>query len=50
VGAEQVAAAVAWLLDAPNITGQTVYVDSGQRFLKRDRDVMFAPRGEALRG
>ncbi|MFN3518541.1 MAG: SDR family oxidoreductase [Sphingomonas sp.] len=50
VGAEQVAAAVAWLLDAPSITGQTVYVDSGQRFVKRDRDVMFATRGEGLGG
>ncbi|WP_301075688.1 SDR family oxidoreductase [Sphingomonas sp.] len=50
VGAGQVAAAVAWLLDAPSITGQTVYVDSGQRFVKRDGDVMFATRRGADRG
>jgi NAD(P)-dependent dehydrogenase (short-subunit alcohol dehydrogenase family) len=44
VGAEQVAAAVVYLLDAPSVTGQTLYVDSGQRFLKRDGDVMFEGR------
>lgn len=36
-----IAAAVAYLLDADGVTGQTVYVDCGQRFLARDRDVMF---------
>ncbi|MEG3124775.1 SDR family oxidoreductase [Sphingomonas sp. GB1N7] len=36
-----VADAVAFLLDARGLNGQTVFVDCGQRFLKRDRDVMF---------
>lgn len=46
VGADQVAAAVTYLLDAPSVTGQTLYVDSGQRFLKREGDVMFEGRGD----
>ncbi|MGA1797619.1 SDR family NAD(P)-dependent oxidoreductase [Sphingomonas sp. 4RDLI-65] len=41
VGAEAVADAVAWLLTAKGVTGQNVFVDCGQRFLKRDGDVMF---------
>ncbi|SFP49241.1 SDR family NAD(P)-dependent oxidoreductase [Sphingomonas rubra] len=41
VGAERVAAAVAWLLGAESVTGQTVFVDAGQRFVKAARDVMF---------
>lgn len=44
VGADQVAAAVLYLLDAVSVTGQTLYVDSGQRFLKRQGDVMFEGR------
>lgn len=44
VGAENVAAAVLFLLEAPSITGQTLYVDAGQRFMKRDGDVMFEGR------
>ncbi|MEN2785190.1 SDR family oxidoreductase [Sphingomonas qilianensis] len=36
-----VAAAVGFLLGARGITGQTVYVDGGQRLLPRERDVMF---------
>ncbi|WP_085810212.1 SDR family oxidoreductase [Sphingomonas sp. TZW2008] len=44
VGAANVAAAVTYLLDAPSVTGQTIYVDAGQRFLKRDGDVMFDGR------
>ena len=44
VGAEQVAAAVVWLLEAPSVTGQTIHVDSGQRFMRRDGDVMFEGR------
>lgn len=46
VGAEQVAAAVLYLLNAPSVTGQTLYVDSGQRFLKRADDVMYEGREE----
>ena len=44
VGAENVAAAVAYLLGARSVTGQTLYVDCGQRFVKRDGDVMFEGR------
>ena len=44
VGAENVAAAVLYLLEARSVTGQTLYVDAGQRFLKRDGDVMFEGR------
>lgn len=45
VRAEAVADAVAFLLDAPAVRGQTLFVDCGQRFLPRRRDVMFATRG-----
>ena len=41
VGAEAVAEAVAYLLGAESVTGQTLFVDCGQRFLKRGGDVMF---------
>lgn len=41
VGAERVADAVAWLLGAESVTGQTVFVDCGQRFVRSGRDVMF---------
>jgi NAD(P)-dependent dehydrogenase (short-subunit alcohol dehydrogenase family) len=44
VGAEAIADAVAWLLGAESVTGQTLFVDSGQRFLCRDGDVMFEGR------
>ena len=44
VGAENVAEAVVYLLGARSITGQTLYVDCGQRFVKRDGDVMFEGR------
>lgn len=44
VGAEEVAAGVVYLLGARSVTGQTLFVDSGQRFLKRDGDVMFEGR------
>ena len=44
VGAEAVADAVAYLLAAESVTGQTLFVDCGQRFLKRDGDVMFENR------
>jgi NAD(P)-dependent dehydrogenase (short-subunit alcohol dehydrogenase family) len=36
-----VAAAVSFLLGARGLNGQTLFVDGGQRFLPRDRDVMF---------
>lgn len=44
VGADQVASAVAFLLGARGITGQTIYVDCGQRFIPLDHDVMFSAR------
>jgi NAD(P)-dependent dehydrogenase (short-subunit alcohol dehydrogenase family) len=44
VGAEAIADAVVWLLDARSVTGQNLFVDCGQRFLKRDGDVMFESR------
>lgn len=44
VGAEAIADAVAWLMAAESVTGQTLFVDSGQRFVKQDGDVMFEGR------
>ncbi|WP_298810834.1 SDR family oxidoreductase [uncultured Sphingomonas sp.] len=44
VGAEAVAAAVVYLLEARSVTGQNLFVDCGQRFLARDGDVMFEDR------
>ncbi|MEH3103980.1 MAG: SDR family oxidoreductase [Sphingomonas phyllosphaerae] len=41
VGADAVADAVVWLLEARSVTGQNVFVDCGQRFVKSARDVMF---------
>lgn len=41
VGAEAIGAAVVYLLGARSVTGQTLYVDCGQRFVARGRDVMF---------
>ena len=41
VDPQDVARAVGFLLDARGITGQTIYTDCGQRFVERDRDVMF---------
>ena len=43
-GAANVAAAVVWLLEAASVTGQNLFVDAGQRFLKREGDVMFEGR------
>lgn len=45
VPVEEVARAVEYLLTAPGITGHNVFVDNGQRFLKRDGDVMFSTPG-----
>ena len=41
VGAEEAADAVAYLLQAQSVTGQVLYVDCGQRFVRSARDVMF---------
>lgn len=45
VGAAAVGEAVVYLLGASSVTGQNLFVDCGQRFLKRDGDVMFEGRG-----
>ncbi|WP_322963213.1 SDR family oxidoreductase [Sphingomonas fuzhouensis] len=45
IGATAVAEAVSFLLTAHDIRGQTLYVDCGQRFCRRDGDVMFEGRG-----
>lgn len=44
VGEKEIARAVVYLLDARSVTGQNLFVDCGQRFLSRDRDVMFEGR------
>lgn len=41
VGMEAIAEAVVYLLGAGSVTGQNLYVDCGQRFVKRAGDVMF---------
>lgn len=42
--AADVADAVGFLMEACGVSGQTIHVDNGQRFVRRDRDVMFATR------
>ncbi len=44
IGTEAVAGAVSFLLTAKGLRGQTLYVDCGQRFCRRDGDVMFEGR------
>lgn len=44
VNPEDIASAVCFLLRANGIAGQNVFVDCGQHFLPRDRDVMFEGR------
>ena len=41
VGADAIAEAVVYLLSARSVTGHNLFVDAGQRFLKRPGDVMF---------
>ncbi len=41
----EVARAVEYLLTAPAMTGQNLFVDNGQHFLKRQGDVMFSTPG-----
>lgn len=45
VGADAVAEAVVYLLGAKSVTGQNLFVDCGQRFIRSRRDVMFEARG-----
>lgn len=40
-GPEDIADAVCYLMGANSVTGQVIYVDSGERFLSRTRDVVF---------
>jgi NAD(P)-dependent dehydrogenase (short-subunit alcohol dehydrogenase family) len=44
VEADEIGRAVEFLLTSASVTGQTIFVDSGQRFLPRDGDVMFETR------
>ncbi|MGN6375356.1 MAG: SDR family oxidoreductase [Sphingomonas sp.] len=44
VDVDEIGRAVAFLLTARSVTGQTIYVDCGQRFVQRDGDVMFETR------
>ncbi len=41
VGPGDITQAILYLADAPCVTGQTIIVDSGQRFMALDRDVQF---------
>jgi NAD(P)-dependent dehydrogenase (short-subunit alcohol dehydrogenase family) len=41
VTAEDVIAAIGYLLNAPTVTGQTLWLDSGHRFMSLERDVQF---------
>jgi len=41
VDPDDIARAVGFLVAAAGVSGQTLFVDCGQRFCKRDRDVMF---------
>jgi NAD(P)-dependent dehydrogenase (short-subunit alcohol dehydrogenase family) len=41
VAVDDIARAVAWLLEGRGVTGQNLFVDCGQRFLPSARDVMF---------
>ena len=45
VPVEEVARAVEYLLTNPAVTGHNIFLDNGQRFLKRDGDVMFSAPG-----
>lgn len=42
---EDIAEAVGYLLGARAVTGQVLFVDSGERFLARSRDVLFETEG-----
>lgn len=44
VAIDEIAATVAHLLSTRSITGQNIFVDCGQRLVKRDGDVMFTGR------
>ncbi|MFM9827427.1 MAG: SDR family oxidoreductase [Sphingomonas sp.] len=48
VALADIASAVTMLLENDSVTGQNIFVDCGQRFITRSRDVMFAARDRAL--
>lgn len=41
VAPDELVTAIRYLIDAPSITGETINLDAGQRFLALDRDVAF---------
>jgi NAD(P)-dependent dehydrogenase (short-subunit alcohol dehydrogenase family) len=45
IDVEAVAGAVAFLLDNPAVTGQTIIADNGQHMVASDHDIMFSTRG-----
>ena len=45
VPVEEIARAVDYLLTTPAVTGHNLFLDNGQRFLKRQGDVMFSTPG-----
>ena len=45
VAVEEIGRAVDYLLTTPSVTGQNLFIDNGQRFLKRAGDVMFSTPG-----
>jgi NAD(P)-dependent dehydrogenase (short-subunit alcohol dehydrogenase family) len=46
VTADDVVAAIRYFIDARSVTGQTLVIDGGQRFLALERDVQFLPSGD----
>ncbi|AJP72342.1 SDR family oxidoreductase [Sphingomonas hengshuiensis] len=50
VDAGDIARTVAHLIETRSITGQNVFVDCGQRFVRRDGDVMFSTRARPEAG
>lgn len=42
---DDIAEAVVFLMRSRSITGQTIFVDAGERFLARERDVYFETEG-----
>jgi len=44
-GPDDIAGAVTYLFGAGSVTGQVIFVDSGERFLMRPRDVIFETEG-----
>jgi NAD(P)-dependent dehydrogenase (short-subunit alcohol dehydrogenase family) len=47
VTVEQIVAALRFIIATPTLTGQTIMLDAGQRFLSLERDVQFLPHDAA---